>query len=532
MKTKTFYKTAVWLCYVFLLMAGSATVSGETGTPESFPEPDVEIYLENGVWDWFESDLYIKELSKTEAWKDLPLSDPYINLMTLGTRLEKDLKIPMGETFVKELLKSPMEILLWDVFEHEKKTAFFVALDIKPGYEHLLKLGQAYTKSFKNSTSVNINNLQILQTNTSGETIFHVVKDNQLLLANHPQIFQYLPVTAEKGKKVTKFRSSTFFAEHMKKEKGNLKIRVNLLAWLKNLNSVLDKKFLHLGINITTGKFLTYESITLKAEPGFEPGQKGSMTPCLQWIPKTPAFSVSGAFRARHFLELFWNLPMVQAQKEQLGFDLETGLAPMFGDRFFVYVDSLQTTETPHIINGAMGFSLNGLDKNQQEKVAAFVRWVMEPENLPMKKETAGKKEKEVTVYRFEAAERPAFCVSKDFLIVGSGYLQLMKSVDVYHKKIPSLSDSKAYGSVAKEMNKEGFFHLYFRPSVFYGNLGEHMMFSAKSANDFNSLDVEKKILPMLNVLKKMSPAAMVLDGVRDGSDKHTLKGKIGFGNE
>lgn len=524
MKMKTFFKTtasSLGLLVFFLLPA-----LGENSTPP--PQPDMEMFLENGILFLTESNTYIQQLTKTDSWKDMPLSEQYIDLLTLGNQVESQLKIPMAADFIRELFGAPMEITLWDAFNKDKPTSFLIAIDIKPGFQTLLKLGESYAQSMKHSTSIKLQNTEILETKWNNTKFYHVVRNNQLLMSNNLEIFTYFLNSTTPQSRIKGFRDQEFFNKYCKKAKGNIKCRINLLSWLSHFEQLLQKQELLLGLNITANDTITYETFVITTEPAFEPGPASTLATCSEWIPHTAVFAYSSVFPASHYLLLLEQLPITPEQKNQSPFNIENDVTPLFNHRFFFYTSGLGTNSSEPVIKGVIGFSLNKLNPAKKEKLAAFLRWIMAPEDIKMTSQTMKSPDGVLNIYHFPGNNAPAFCISDNWLLVSSSKDQLDASINTFQKKSPSMMDTLLAQGLAQPQKQKGYSHIYLQPQGLFHNLGEHFTFSAESATNFNALDIKNKILPILHLLENMSPLVIITSPT---NQYRTLDGKITYGH-
>jgi len=106
--------------------------AGETSEP---PPPDIEIFTDGGIYQWVETNPYMKKFTATQFREDLQLSGQFIRLLSAGNKLEQQLGFQPDPDTIKELMNSPVEISLWDAFETDKTTTFLFIMDIKPQFQ-------------------------------------------------------------------------------------------------------------------------------------------------------------------------------------------------------------------------------------------------------------------------------------------------------------------------------------------------------------------------------------------------------------
>lgn len=495
--------------------------SGTEETTVQPTKPDVEIFLEKGIYQWTQNNPYIKKLASTKSWEDLKLSGQFIGLLTLGNQLEKQLGVQFSSALIRELLKAPIEISLWDVFEKDKDTNFVIALDLQPQLLSLVKLAELYSQSIKKSTAIKKNNYNILKTRWLKQHFFHLVHQNQLVVSNDLDYLLNIMGKVSKEGIISSFRSSIFYRNYHQPNSGTFKCRINLVTWLKNLQDILDKDDMQLAVNMDLDETVNYYPFYLTADPGFQAERMCKLADCSHLIPKEPLLALSGLYPSRYYLGMFRYLPSVKALQGDQALDIKKDLVPLFNERFFFYIKNLETSDTDNFLNGVMGFSLNKCTAEQKQKIIDFVQLVMTQSGKEMKKE---KLKAGIEIYRYPDADEPAFCVLKRWLLVGTGVEQLKQSIAVYSKKISSISDGKEYRGLKKAFSRKGYCHIYFSPSLFFQSLGQHMLFLAKSASDFNAADVKHKILPVVDILSEMSSFGVFLN-----LKGEILKGEVKF---
>jgi hypothetical protein len=107
---------------------------------------------------------------------------------------------------------------------------------------------------------------------------------------------------------------------------------------------------------------------------------------------------------------------------------------------------------------------------------------------------------------------------------VSTGVDRLKECLAVFSKRAASLADAKEYRVLKKDFSRKSYLQLYFTPAHFFRSLGEHFLFLAKTASDFNAADVKHKILPVTDILAKMSTLGVFLE-----LKGESLEGKVEF---
>lgn len=486
----------------------------ETITP---PPPDIEIFTDGGIYQWVETNPYMKKLTASQFWEDLQLSGQFIHLLSVRDKLEQQLGFQPDPGTFKELLNSPMEISLWNAFKTDKATTFVFIMDIQPQFQALIKLAEFYVKTQKKSKSVG----NILETRWMEQTLYHLVRDNQLLVSNSlPPLSRILEKTPQ-GKPVKRFRNSQFYKDFLLPYGGNFKCRVNLTAWFKNLEGLLDKDRMELALNVELGETVTYHSFFLSADPGFHAGELCSLDDCKALIPKEPVLAAAGLYSSSYYLGLLKRLPNFKDMRDYPGLNIEKNVIPFFNERFFFYITGFQKNDSQNLLDGVMGFSLNKCTPKEKKAITTLAKMVVTPPGEEMEVE---KQRDNVHIYRFTEPNDPAFCLLDQWLLVATGVEPLKESIAVYSKKKPCIADGTAYRAIEQEISKKRFGHLLFSPSRFFGDLGLHMNFHSKSAKEFNAVDVTYKILPVFKILSEIPTFALFLD-----EQKGTLKGNVQF---
>ena len=526
MSTKRFLKIKGFclsiLLFLLILPTFSTIAAAEDATP-SMPLPDIELFLEKGIYQWAEHNALLEKLTKTEAWEDLKLSGQFIGLLTLGNQLENQLGVQFTASLVQELMKTPAEISLWDVFDKDKETTFVVTLDLQPQFLNLVKLAELYSKSLKKSTVFKKNNLDLLETQWMKDRFYHLLRQNQLVVSNNPDALLYVVGDAAKpgSGPIRSFRDSAFFKTYHQPQQGNFKTRINLAAWLKNYKGLLDKDDLQLALNMDVGDTIHYYNFYLTAAPVFKANGTFNLENCTPLIPKEPLLAGAGFYPARYYWRLIKQLPSFEEFQDEFQVDFDLELLPMFKENFFFYLENLETKDSDNLINGVLGFSLKKTTLVQRQKLGDFVRWVMTPRGGAMKPSNVSPG---IDIYRSEDASMPAFCVLDQWLLVGSGVERLKECLTVFSKRAPSLADAKEYQALKPSFAKNGYLQLYFTPAHFFQSLGEHFLFLAKTASDFNAADVKHKILPVTDILSTMSTLGVFLE-----LKGESLEGRIRF---
>lgn len=500
------------VAFLFLL----PLLSHAEKTMEPSP-PDIEIFTGGGVFQWLDKNPRMKELADTQFREDLLLSGQFIQLLTAGDKLQQQLGFQPDADTVKELLNSPVEISLWNVFDTEKTTSFLLVMDIQPQFRALLKLAELYAKTTKRSKPVG----DMLETQWMEQTLYHLVRDNQLLVSNSREPLSHALENTPEGKPVKPFRNSQFYNDFLQPHKGNFKCRVNLAAWLKNLEGVLDKDRMELAINMDLGETVTYHSFFLSADPGFHGDEQCSLDDCKELIPKEPVTTAAGLYSAPYYLGLLKRLPNFKTLQNEHDLNVEKDVIPFFKKRFFFYFTGFQNNGSENLLDGVMGFSLDKYTPKQKEAITTFVKLVM---TQPGEEMEAEKQRDDIYIYRYTGPNEPAFCLLDGWLLVGTGVEPLKESIAIYTKKKPSIADSPDYRAVEQELSKKRFGHMLFSPSRFFNSLGDHMNFLAKSSKEFNAVDVTYKILPVFKILSEIPTFALFLD-----EKEKNLEGKVQF---
>ncbi len=479
--------------------------------------PDIEIFTGGGIYQWTQTNPYMKKLSTTQFREDLQLSGPFIQLLSAANKMEQQLGIQWDPKIMEELLNSPMEISLWNAFERDKTTTFVFVMDIKPQFQALVKLAEFYVKTQKKSKTVG----NVLETQWMEQTLYHLVRNNQLLIANSlPPLSRILEKTP-RDKPVKPFRNSPFFKTFCQPYNGNFKCRVNLAAWLTNLEGLMDKDRMDLAANIDLGETVVYHSFFLSADPGFQSSEHCSLADCKEVIPKETVLAAAGLYASPYYLGLIKRLPGFKDLQKEYKINVEKDVFPFFNERFFFYVTGFQKNDSENILDGVIGFSLNKYNPKEKKAIISFVKLVITPGGEEMETE---KYTDNIDIYRYSQPNEPVFCLLDHWLLVGTGIEPLEESLAVYTKKKPSMADGTAYRAMEPELSKKGFGHVLFSPPRFFDSLGAHLLFLAKSVKEFNSVDVTYKILPAFKILSEIPPFALRLD-----AQEETLKGKIEF---
>jgi hypothetical protein len=480
--------------------------------------PDIEVFAADGIYRWAQSNPYLKKIKTTHFWEDLTLSGHFIELISLDNNLEIQLGTRINAAIVEEMLKSPVEITVYDLFEKDASPTFILVMDIRPQFKALIKLAEYYAIAVKQSSLIK----GVVKTQWMEENIYHCVRGNQLIVSNSHDLLMQLIDETPKDQPAAIFRNTSFYKKFHQSFPGNFKCRIDLGSWLKNIKELLDKDRIDLAVNMDLGETITYYPFFLDADPGFtDSSEQNSLANCINLVPKGPMIAVAGLYSSRYYLGVLRRLPGLKTLLEENDIDMEKKVLPSFNERFFFYIDGFQNDDSQNLVNGVMGFGLNKCTPGQREALISLVRLVMTRTGGEMAAEKQGEN---IEIYRCTEAEEPAFCVLDDWLLVAAGYDQLIKSLAVYTKKKPSLSDGKTYRSFEKEFSKNTFGNILVSPSQFFQALGSHIEFLGKSAQDFNIVDVSHKIHPLFEILSEIPPFGLFL------TPRETyLEGKVAF---
>ncbi len=498
--------------------ATAAPTSATTTTP---PSPDMEIFASKGLLQWTEQNPYIKKLSETPFWKDLHMSGQLLDILSLSKKLETEVGVQWSQKLIRELITAPAEISMWDLFDKQKDTGFLITIHLQPHFQTLIKMAELYAQSTQKTTAVKKGKFNILKTKWLSKTLFHLVRDKQLILSNRLDL---LALTLENytGKKAVRlFRDSPFYQEFHKPYKSNFKCRVNLGALFKNLMDLLDKENINLALNLNLEKEVNFEPLFMTAQPGFEAEKPDSLTECAAFIPQTPFLAVSGVYPASYLLGILKRLPALKTFEQTEKADLEKDVISLFKENFFFYVNNLQTNDQHNILEGVMGFAMASFNNRERKKITHFLEMMINSGEKGMVDEKVNDK---IRVFSQEDKGRPAFCLLENRLLVGTNRDVLIQCLEVYGKKKPSLSDGKTFGQLGADLAKGGYCQVLFNPAGFCRSVGEHLLYVAGSSRTFNAADIKHRIIPALDILGKIPTFALFLD-----LQKETLKGNIKF---
>ncbi|MDQ1350738.1 MAG: hypothetical protein QG657_1040 [Acidobacteriota bacterium] len=515
-------KLVFLMVMAFVLIIPGLSIAQDETNSQSQP-PDIEIFMKNGIYQWTENNPYMKKLVNTRFWEDLQRSGQFIGLLTMGTQLEKQTGLHLDANYIRELLDAPVEISLWDAFEKDKTPRFVAVLDVEPQDQWLIKLAEVYAQGIKKSTVIERNNLKILKTEWLDNTLYHLMLKKQLVVANNLDVFLQVMGLASKDGTIHSFRDSDFFRNFHSSQDGNLKCRIDLTAYLKNFKSVLDKDSMQLAINMDLDKTVNFYSLFLTAEPVLLAPELCALDNSKEFIPREPALATAGLYVPHYYLGMIKRSDYFQELNGTLNLDIEKEIIPLFSERFFFYLMDFQDAANPNILNGVVGFYLNKCTPEQVEKIVALVQALMAKSDETMDVENEEEKGG-VDIYRFPEDDRPAFCVVKNCLLVGTGYDALKQSLAVFHKKSPSLSDGKGYKTLAKEYSTKGYCQILADPARIFKSLGNHFQFAAGSTREFSAADVKLKVLPVFDIFSQI-PAF----GIFWEFNNESLTGKVRF---
>lgn len=514
--------TSAKAIFIMIIVSILPMLSFGQEKPQSQP-PDVEIFMKNGIYQWSENNPYMKKLVNTRFWEDLQRSGQFIGLLTMGTQLEKQTGLHLDTNFIHELLNTPVEISLWDAFEKDKTPRFVAVLDVEPQDQWLIKLAEVYAQGIKKSTVIEQNNLKFLKTVWLDNTLFHLMLKNQLVVANDLDLFLQIMGTASKDGTIHSFRDSVFYRKFHDPQEGNFKCRIDLTAYLKNLKDVLDKDSMQLAINMDLDKSVNFYSLFLTAEPVLLAPELCALDDSKVFIPREPALAAAGLYIPYYYLGMIKRSDYFKEINGTLNLDIEKEIIPLFSERFFFYVMDFQDAANPNILNGVVGLYLNKCTPEQVEKIVSLVQALMAKPDETMDVENEDEKNG-VEIYRFPEADRPAFCVINNCVLVGTGYDALKQSLAVYHKNSPSLSDGKGYQTLAKEYSTKGYCQILADPARIFKSLSSHFQFVGSSAWNFTAADVKLKVLPVFDIFSQI-PAF----GIFWEFNNESLTGKVRF---
>lgn len=473
--------------------------------------PDVEMFAAKGLYRWLEKSPYLKKIAETPLWQDVKLSGQAVHLMSLNNRLEKQLGTDISKNIIREFLSAPMEVSLWNAFDEDEPLIFTVTLDVKPQLKGLVQVAELYGKSAKKTKVIQRDGRDILETRWAGRTFYHLVHKNQLILSNS---LDHLPAAGS-------FRQSQFYTDFHKNKPGGLKLRISLGAWLKNVIRSLGKESMDLAIDMDLDEKVEIHSFSIIATPGFETETNNSMQACSAWIPRRAALAVAGVYPAKFFLMQIKELDIFPILNVELKLDIEKEVMPYFGERFFFYIETLGDASTNNILNGAAGLELNGMNDKQKSRLLDFLRLVMTRKKQSMVEEEYPDG---LTIYRYKDERQPAFCITPQWLLLATGYRQLTTTLDINAKKRTNISDSLDFRTIEKELSTDSYWQILFHPPRFFKSAAKHFRYRAQSATLYNPVDVEKKILPVLNILGTI-PSFAIFTGI----DNKMLRGEVRF---
>jgi len=514
--------TAFFLLFTVFPFFINAEEPNPDKTENQIQPPDIEFFLQNGIFKWTNNNPYMKEFSKTRFWEDLELSGQFISILTMGTQLERQSGLHLDKNYINELLDAPMEISLWNAFEKDTDMIYVIVMDIKPQFQYLVKLAEVYSQTMKKSTPIEKNQFKILQTKWLENTLYHLMVKNQLVVSNNIDYLLHILSQPPKDGIIQPFRNSDFYKKYNQSEQGSLKCRIDMAARLKKLKGLFNKDTIQLAVNMDLDEKVNFYSLYLTASPGFFSAESIKMEECTDYIPREPILAVSGIYDSKYYINMIKDSPYFNGLNEKLKLDMEKDIIPSFKERFFLYIDELENKENPKIINGVVGLSLDKLKPAQKQKLLSFVRVVMTNESDSMTEEK-DKNKPEISFYHFNNdPNSPAFCILDKWILFGTGPEVLKKSLSVYTKRTPSLSDGKGYRSLEKPLSKKGFMNFLFEPARFLESLLQHLYFLQDY--DFGIPDIELKMKPVADIFSKIQPFSITWELQKD-----SLKGTVQF---
>ncbi len=507
----------VLAAFVFMML----TIPSRAEDPTSIQPPEIELFAATGFYQWLETNPYLEKLSTTAFWEDLKLSDQFLGLASLRHRLENQLGLAVSKSLIKEFMSAPMELSLWNAFNEQTDTVFVMSLEINPTLQGLVKLMEIYAKNTNKLNPIKTNNLEIHQTQWGKKPLFHLLLKNQLLLSNNQD---YLITMCGKGNPGKRFRDSTFFKKYLHSHPGNVKCRLDLMALLKNFKAPLEKNTMFLGIAMDLGQTVRFHALTITPDPPLLTKQTVTLADCKNVIPVSPIWTYVGVYPAHYYIKMIEGLPGFAAKNETTRLNVAKDVMPFFNNRFFVYFSQFQDQEHPNVFDGLMGFSLNPFNKTQRDKLIAFTRMVITKKDMGMRLEA---EKGELPVYRYDEENRPAFCITENWLLIGTTYYELKESLAVLTKKKSAISDSPAYRAMEPMFSKKSYCQILINPAQFFQTFGRHLAFVAQAADNFNALDIKNKILPAFDILGQIPAFGLFLEK----KDKN-LHGNITFEKE
>jgi len=470
-------------------------------------DADIRLTATAGIGAWLEENPYWQKFAATPFYKDLSLSAQFLDLSNLRHRLEKQVGADITNMVVRELLRAPLDLSLYQLFDQTKPTLFIAVLDLEPQLAALVKLAEAYaqtTKTAGRTTVLRRNNLDILETVWDKQTIYHLTLGGQLIVANHMDTLlrETAAALSGNGGKCRPFASSDFYKKYHRDQKGNFKIQINLMSRLAHFREPLDKKRMDLAVNMDLNKSLTIHNLTISADPGFEDIPQKGMRHSKALIPQDPVVALCGTMPSRRYLDLIKQLPGFNERNTEPVLDIDKDIQPLFNNAFFLYLDALQTQADQPFLRGLIGFSLEKSNAAQREKLAHFARILMTRTGLEMKAvEEPGHM---AVVYRYDDPNLPAFAVLGRWLLVASDYPQLKQSLLVQAKRRASVSDSPAYKALNGKFNAACNWHVLVDTARFFTEIGLYMKYLAGNSSQYNAADIESKILPVTDILAKI----------------------------
>jgi hypothetical protein len=495
----------------------------EMSPPQPSQSPDVEIFMKKGIYQWAETNPYMKKLTSTLFWDDLQRSGQFISLMTMGAQLEKQTGLRLDANYIRELLDAPTEISIWDAFEKDQTPRFVIIMEVEPKYQSLIKLAEVYVQTIKKSTVIEQDNLKILKTEWLDNTLFHLVKNKQLIVSNNLDVFLQVMRTVSKDGTVHPFRDSEFFRNFNDTKEGNFKCRIDLSAYLKNIIDFLGKNSMQLAINMELDKTVNIHSLYLTSDPPLSAPELCTLDESKEFIPREPALAAAALYAPRFYLQMIADSSYFQVLNAGLNLDMENEIMPLFSERFFFYIMNFQDAGNPNILNGVVGLYLNKCSPAQLEKIISFVNALMSKPGQEMTIEKE-KQKNGLDIYRFSDPAKPAFCVAGNCILVGTGVEALKESLLVYRKKSPCLSDGKAYQALEKEFSAKCYSQILLNPAQLFKSLAGHLQFVGSSPGDFTVADVKLKILPAIDIVSQIPNF-----GIFWLYNKKSLAGKVRF---
>lgn len=512
-------KFATVLIFILLILPAFIFPDEQEKT-DKYEAPDIEIYMNKGIYNWVEKNPYIKKLSSTRFWEDLQLSGQFINLLTMGDKIENQTGIHLGSSYMSEILDAPVEISIWNIFDKDNDNSYVLVMDVDPKYQGLIKLAEVYVQTIKKSQTIEKNNIKLLKTEWLDSTLFHAMVKNQLVVSNDLKALTYILEKAKKDAPIRTFRDSGFYKTYNESQNGNLKCRIDMGSWFENLKSIINKKEMQLAINMDLDENVNFYTLYLTGNPGFKSSDTTSLDQCKDFIPREPIFALSGSYDPQFYMNLIKNLPNYNGPNDANRPNIDKDILPFFNERFFIYITELENKNTPNIVNGIIGFSLDKLKPDQQKKIIDFIQIVMTG-NTGMMKIEKGDQKNTPDIYHFEQNDTPTFCIIDKWLLIGTDINSLKQSLSVYNKKIPNISDGKGYQKLSKNLSSKGFLQMLIEPAPFCKTIIDHLL---HVADGFGPAEVKLKIQPAADIFSTIPTFGIFFELQKD-----MLKGKVEF---